>query len=161
MLRELARRGYAVVEEPGRRIVQEQLATGGTALPWVDAAAFARRALAVARADCTLPQSPDRWVFFDRGVIDAAAALQIITGAPAARFTGPVRMYHRKVFLTPPWPEIYCADTERRHGLEDAISEYDRLAELYPSLGYTSIILPKTTVAARADFVVQALAVHA
>jgi predicted ATPase len=51
LLEELAARGYAVVEEPGRRIVQEELAGNGAALPWVDAAAFARRAIAVALAD--------------------------------------------------------------------------------------------------------------
>ncbi len=34
LLAELARRGHAVVEEPGRRIVAQELARGGPALPW-------------------------------------------------------------------------------------------------------------------------------
>jgi predicted ATPase len=44
LLAELGRRGYAVVEEPGRRIVKNELEGEGSALPWVDETAFARRA---------------------------------------------------------------------------------------------------------------------
>ena len=51
LLAELGRRGYAVVEEPGRRIVKDALAGDGLALPWVDATAFLRRAVAMALAD--------------------------------------------------------------------------------------------------------------
>ena len=51
LLEALAERGHRVVEEPGRRIVAEELAGSGNALPWVDLAAFARRALAMARDD--------------------------------------------------------------------------------------------------------------
>jgi predicted ATPase len=51
LLGELARRGHAVVEEPGRRIVRDELERSGTALPWVDGVAFARRAIEMALAD--------------------------------------------------------------------------------------------------------------
>lgn len=165
LLAELARRGHAVVEEPGRRIVREELAGDGSALPWVDGAAFARRAIAMALADLALAgmsaaNSSERWVFFDRGLIDAAAALQHMTGEPALTSLGRERRYHRRVFLAPPWPEIYVTDAERRHGLEDALPEYERLLEVYPSLGYEPTILPKVGVATRADFVLAALAAN-
>jgi predicted ATPase len=62
------------------------------------------------------------------------------------------------VFLTPPWPEIYVTDPERRHGLDRALAEYCRLLEVYPSLGYEVSILPKIGVPERADFVLSALA---
>ena len=51
LLAELRRRGHATVDEPGRRIVKEESADGGTALPWIDLTAFARRAIEVALAD--------------------------------------------------------------------------------------------------------------
>jgi predicted ATPase len=50
---ELRRRGHAVVEEPGRRTVKEELGSGGSALPWADGVAFARRAIVMALADRT------------------------------------------------------------------------------------------------------------
>jgi hypothetical protein len=82
LIAELGKRGYGVVDEPGRRIVKEELARGGSALPWVDGVAFARRAIAIALADRAAAGSLDGWVFFDRGLIDAAAALEHMTGKP-------------------------------------------------------------------------------
>ena len=65
----------AVIEEPGRRIVQEQTRTGGQALPWLDMTAFLRGAIDLALNNhANAPRSNTQWVFFDRGLIDAAAA---------------------------------------------------------------------------------------
>ena len=157
LLAELGRRGHAVVEEPGRRIVKEELESGGRALPWVDGPAFARRAIAMALADRAAAEDRPGWVFFDRGLVDAAAALQHMTGEPALESLARPHPYHRLVFLTPPWPEIYGTDPERRHGLDAAMAEYERLLEAYPALGYEVVVLPKVSVAERADFVLGTL----
>lgn len=156
LLAELARRGHATVPEPGRRVVEHEQATGGGALPWRDMAAFARAALAMAIADReTAPANGP--VFFDRGVVDAAAALESATGAPVLAAAGRAHRYYGTVFLAPPWPEIYRGDAERRHGLAEAVAEYERLAVAYPALGYRVLELPKVAVAQRADWVLAAL----
>lgn len=157
LLAELARRGFSTVSEPGRRIVEEELRGEGKALPWVDLAAFARRAIDMASVDRRQAASEAGWVFFDRGLIDAAVALQHATCQPASVILSQYERYHSRVFLTPPWPEIYILDSERRHRLEDAISEYDRLLTAYDAFGYETIILPKVGVGARADFVMHCL----
>ena len=157
MIAELGRRGYAVVDEPGRRIVKEELARGGSALPWVDGVAFARRAMEIALADRAAAGSLDGWVFFDRGLIDAAAALEHMTGKPVLTALGQANRYHRRVFLAPPWPEIYETNPERRRGLDFALAEYSRLLETYPLLGYEVMILPKVGVSDRADLILNAL----
>ena len=72
LLAELARRGHRVVDEPGRRIVADEMDRGGSALPWVDPVAFARRAVDLARADREAVRGMSGWAFFDRGLIDAA-----------------------------------------------------------------------------------------
>jgi len=158
LLAELHRRGYAVVEEPGRRIVREEMAGEGAALPWVDPAAFARRAVAMALANL---ESADEqgWVFFDRGLVDAAAALEHATGEAVLRPLGRAHRYHRQVFMAPPWPEIYVNDSERPHGFEAARAEYDRLLAAYAALDYAVTILPKADIAARADFLLEELAI--
>src|SRR5215470_5862573 len=102
LLAELGRRGHAIVEEPGRRIVKEELKANGSALPWRDAAAFLRRAIAIALADLALARALDGWVFFDRGLIDAAAGLQHLTGEDALTTLGQSHRFHRRVFLAPP-----------------------------------------------------------
>ncbi len=162
LLAELQRRGHAVVEEPGRRIVQEETRTGGRALPWIDMAAFLRRAIDVALDDHGRIQrsSPPQWVFFDRGLIDAAAALQALTGEPVLTTLGQSHRYHSRVFLAPPWPEIYVQDGDRRHDMEAALTEFERLQHAYPASGYVVSLLPKVGVTERADFVLNTLAGH-
>lgn len=157
LIAELGRRGHAVVEEPGRRIVKEELASSGPVLPWVDRIAFARRAVTMALADRAAAFLLDGWVFFDRGLIDAAAALQHLTGEPALATLSQANRYHRCVFLAPPWPEIYRTDPERRHGMDMALAEYSRLLQTYPSLGYEVSILPKVGVEERCDFILRML----
>ena len=157
LLAELQARGHHVVEEPGRRIVKQELEGGGAALPWVDAAAFARRAIEMAHSDRRTALGWPGWVFFDRGLIDASSALQDLTGEPALQHLGAQHRYHRRVFLAPPWPEIYVTDTERRHGFEATLAEFERLERLYPTLNYEVIMLPKAPVRERADFVLAAI----
>ena len=155
----LRQRGEQVVSEPGRRIVEQELADEGRALPWVDGIAFARRAIEVALADLETVRgwNGDR-IFFDRGLIDAAAALQHLTGEPAIERLGRRYPFHPTVFLAPPWPEIFAGDAGRKHGFSDAVAEYDRLTRAYAQLGYQVFILPKVGVEKRADLLLAVLA---
>lgn len=159
LLAELQRRGHTVVEEPGRRIVQEEMRAGGHALPWVDMAAFLRRVIDTALKDhANASRSGTPLVFFDRSLIDAAAALQALANEPVLETLGQAYRYHPRVFLAPPWPEIYMRDEERRHDMDAALAEFERLQHAYPMLGYTISPLPKIGVAERADFVLETLA---
>jgi predicted ATPase len=90
LLAELQQYGFATIEEPGRRIVAEEIKRGGRALPWVDAVAFARRAIEVSLADRAVADASARWIFFDRGliIIDAVAALEHLTGEPVVKSLG-------------------------------------------------------------------------
>ena len=67
-------------------------------------------------------------------------------------------MYNPQVFMSPPWPEIYATDSERRHSFEDAVREYESLLRTYPSLGYEIVIIPKLPISERAAFVLRRLA---
>jgi predicted ATPase len=153
---ELARRGYAVVPEPGRRILAEERAGDGRALPWVDAAAFARRALAMSGAD---HEAARGLTFFDRGVVDAAVAFAATRGAAPTAVIARNR-YHW-LFLVPPWPEIYVNDADRRHSLEKALLDYERVRQAYIDADYVPVILPRDTVAARADSMLATLGIGA
>ncbi len=158
LLAELARRGHRIVEEPGRRIVADETARGGNALPWTDLEAFLRRAVEMSIADREAALGGNGLVFFDRGLIDAASALQALTGEPALRDLAGRHRYHRLVFIAPPWPGIFRADAERRHGYDAAVDEYERLMRDVPAVGYDAAELPRTTPAERADVVLAALA---
>jgi predicted ATPase len=114
--------------------------------------AFARRGVAMALEDRN--KAPDSsWVFFDRGLIDAASALHHVCGDGFLHELRQKHRYNPLVFLTPPWPEIYVTDGERQHDLSAAVEEYERLLRDYSYLGYETIILPKLSVPERADFI--------
>ncbi|MBU3077324.1 AAA family ATPase [Sphingomonas quercus] len=152
LLEELARRGHAVVAEPGRRIIAEERERNGDAFPWVDAAAFARRALAMSIAD---HEAARGLTFFDRGVVDASVAI-VATGGQRPAHIIATRRYDR-LFIAPPWPEIYVNDADRRHSLEKALRDYERVRDAYVDAGYDPVILPRDTVTARADFILATL----
>lgn len=152
LLAEMARRGWAVVEEPGRRVVDAERAAGGRALPWVDIAAFAHRCaeLAIADFDAAGPGV----TFFDRSLIDAVAGLERETGAapPALLEALETRRYAPTVVLAPPWPALFHTDDARRHGFEEAMFEYRHLLTRCPQAGYAVAHLPRGPVADRADW---------
>lgn len=155
LLKALERRGFATVPEPGRRIVAEELAGQGEALPWVDMRAFAVRAVEMAKSDLQDAQHADGMVFFDRGLIDAAVALAH-SGGPAIEETlGETQAYRTRVFVVPPWRDLFVNDPERRHDFEAAVQEHLRIVEALDALGYLRVELPKVSVRKRADIVLQ------
>ncbi|MDD7909367.1 AAA family ATPase [Pseudovibrio exalbescens] len=153
ILSALDRQGHATICEPGRRVVKDQVQNGGTALPWIDLAAFAREAMACCLRDYSAAARLSGPVFFDRSLIDAVTAFEHATGSTEYRAHAHMYRYAQTVFLAPPWPEIYKPDAERRHGLEDAKAEFVRLEHAYQAFGYSTVLIPKAPVAARVNFI--------
>ena len=159
LLAELEQRGYRVFAEPGRRVIQEEMLASGQAVPWLDMASFLQQAIEMSKNDyLSAPVEGNKWVFFDRGLIDISAALEELTDKPQLAVLREHYRYHPTVFLTPPRPEIYVQDAERRHDINAAQIEFERLERTYPALGYKVLLLPKTGVKERADFVLETLA---
>jgi predicted ATPase len=61
-------------------------------------------AIEVSLADWATAEAGARWVFFDRGLIDAAAALEHLTGEPVVQSLGVVYRYNQRLFGAP-WLE--------------------------------------------------------
>lgn len=158
LLAALAAQGIHTVEEPGRRIVAAALAGDGAGLPWSDPTGFARRALDLSLRDwdhaLTLPGP----VVFDRGLIDAVAAFEHLTGTLPPEAAGLSARYAETVLMLPPWPEIYRQDRERRHTFAEAEAEYARLLAFLPRFGYRPVILPRVPVAERTKLAIRLVA---
>ncbi|WP_315923791.1 AAA family ATPase [Mesorhizobium sp. SP-1A] len=148
--------GFATMPEAGRAIIRDQMAVGGPALPWNDPALFAELMLAWELRSHQEAASRGGPVFFDRGVPDVAGYLKL-TGLPvpshveaaARRFR-----YNRKVFMLPPWPQIFRQDDERRQDFDEAARTHAAMAETYAGLGYDLVEVPRASVAERMRFVV-------
>ncbi|MEP5760372.1 MAG: AAA family ATPase [Litoreibacter sp.] len=158
LLDALSSRGYNTISEPGRRIIAAENVGSGENLPWVNMKAFARCALDMARSDYRSASRMAERVFFDRGMIDAAVALQDAGGKSYRETLGQRLHYSKTVFLAPPWPELFVEDEERRHGFKSASEEYHRLEFALGNLGYRTCILPKVSVEDRVMFVLDQLA---
>ena len=155
----LAARGYATAPEAGRNIIQDQSAVGGSALPWDNKALFAELMLAWELRSHRAAARQDGPVFFDRGVPDTLAYLKLCglpTPAHMQKAAEHFR-YNRRVFIAPPWPEIFTQDAERKQDIEEAQRTYDALADTYPRYGYQLITLPHASVEERLAFIVQRL----
>ncbi len=160
LLSELSRRGHMVYPEPGRQIVKEQLSVGGDGLPWQNATRFVELCVSRAMHFYISAKQYEKPVFFDRSMIDNITGMERL-GMPMPEYLPRVMeryRYAKRVFMAPPWPEIYARDAVRRHSLEDAEQEFYWLEQAYKAYGYDVILIPKMPVGARADFVERELA---
>lgn len=151
----LAAQGFTCMPEAGRAIIQQQVATGGTALPWSDPVAFAELMLESDIRSYHAAQKVDGSVIFDRGIPDALGYLRLIGLPPPPHLEEAARMYryHRRVFIAPPWPKIFGHDAERKQSLAEAEATCQSMVTVYSSLGYELVPLPLTTVSQRVTFV--------
>ncbi len=155
LLAALRRAGCAVVPEASRALIQEQVALGSGLVPWLDLGGFAElaRARMVAQHAAASPHAGP--VFFDRGLPDLLAYLEV-AGQPvpaATRAAVAAHRYQNPVFLAPPWPGIYVNDAERWQTFAEAEALYHALRRTYQALGYRVLDLPKTSVTERVAFV--------
>jgi predicted ATPase len=162
LLDALAARGFRIAPEPGRQIVRDQLACGGDGLPWQNAQRFMELCAARAMADLAKYERSRRPVFFDRGIIDAACGIERsgLVWPHGLRDALATRPYEATVFVSPPWPELFSTDAERRHSFADAVVEYAALVPFYRAHGYELMYLAQAPVDARVEFVLETVGVR-
>jgi predicted ATPase len=155
LIEALASAGYAASHEAGRRIILEQQAANGRALPWVDPLRFAEAMLAHDIAAYEALRSAPGPVFFDRGIPDTIGYLRLEgLAVPSAMIEATRTMrYNTRVFICSPWPEIYAPDSERKQTAEIAARTYQAMAAVYPEFGYELVEVPRASVEERVRFV--------
>ena len=157
LLDALERAGYARSLEAGRGVIQDQVLIDGRALPWDDRVLFSELMLSWEMRSYHVAQNSAGLVFFDRGVVDVLGYLRLIDKqAPEyMRKAAEQFRYNRRVFIAPPWKEIFQQDKERKQDYDEAVRTYDALATTYAEYGYELIELPCVSVEERTRFVLQ------
>lgn len=153
--------GYDHVPEVARQIIREQAEQDGDALPWKDTRKYRdlmlRRSvdayLSVQRGQTEKP------LLFDRGIPDTLAYsfLEHIPVSEQLKTEVFSYRYHPKVFMFPPWEEIYQTDGERKQDFEEALKTYEVMTTTYTKLDYELVVLPKTNVEERVKFILNHL----
>ena len=159
LIEALEARGYATTEEAGRGVIREQMQGGGNGLPWLDRERFAGLMFDWELRSYRQAERQDGPVIFDRGLPDTIGYLRLEgLEVPAWMEEEALRLrYNRRVFIAPPWKEIFGVDEERRQSWEVAVRTYETMVGTYSDLGYALVELPCTTVERRADFVIAAV----
>lgn len=155
LLNALAKAGFPTAEETGRAIIKDQIAISGRALPWVDPMLYAETMLSWEIGSYRKCVGRKELCFFDRGIPDVIGYLRLL-GLPVPvhmRNAAAMFRYHRRVFIAPPWPEIFTQDEERKQTVEEAVRTYKALAATYAELDYDLIEIPRCTVGARRNFI--------
>lgn len=99
-------------------------------------------------------------VFIDRGLPDVLAYMKYIGDDYPKSFDQVCKSYkYSKVFLLPPWKEIYITDEERYENYEEAVQIHNHLEETYSAYGYNLIEIPKDSVENRVAFVTEQISI--
>jgi predicted ATPase len=157
VLQELSIRGFRFAPEIARQIIQEQVQSGGTALPWGNREAYTLLMLERS-VESYLAYTPAMCpTFSDRGIPDTLCYARLIGLANQKPILDACRQfrYAPVVFLAPPWKEIYETDSERKQDFAEAEATFEQMAQVYRECGYFVSELPKTEPAARADFILR------
>jgi predicted ATPase len=153
LLESLATKGYNYIPETARQIIKERLSKGLTPRP--DATIFAQEIFDQDWKNFISNADLSSLLFFDRSFMDSACMLfdSEVDSYDIIRNTPLANRYNNKVFMTPPWQEIYRNDSERDQSYEQSIEVYQRLEKWYREHDYDIVVLPKETVENRVKFI--------
>ncbi len=158
LLLALQARGYTIVSDSARAIIQDRRRRGLSPRPNVDE--FVHETLRMDIENFVHHAATPGHVFFDRSVLDALCGLDRVTplNQSELRMWLSKYQYCSKVFVLPPWKAIYVNDAERDHTFEHAEWVNSITQEWYRRCRYQLIEVPKVSVAERCTYVLQALA---
>lgn len=120
LLLALQARGYPIVGDSARAIIQDRVARGLSPRP--DADEFVEETLRRDIESFERHAATAGFVFFDRGVLDALCSLDRRAPMSERELSAWLSKdrYCSKAFLLPPWKAIYVNDAERDHPFEHA-----------------------------------------
>lgn len=157
LLDALSSNGYKTIPETARAIIREETETDGESLPWKNKPLYTDRMIAASILDynrATASQS-NEVCFFDRGILDAVCYADMIGYVLSTETMEKVLNcpYNPKVFILPPWKEIYQTDNERKQDWQEAEHTYFQMKSTYEKYGYEVITVPIGNINERKEFV--------
>ncbi len=160
LIHALKKRGFACFEEVARQIIQEQVSILGDAVPWKNMTRFKEMMLLRSIENYKLAMDDAKKItFFDRDILDLIAYDRLTKTEISQDLQNAFQnfLYNKRIFIAPPWKEIYCNDMERKQTYEEAVEIYHNLVEVYSEYGRELIELPKTSVENRVEFIIKFL----
>lgn len=151
LLTELGRRGWRVVPETARKLLQQP---GGMELRAEDPLGFAH-AMLHGQIAAFGDVNPGESAIFDRGLCDIVAFLRI-GGQDVPREIDRACLdlrFDHPVLHAPAWKDIYRADSERIQSWDEALESDRQNLRAWRDYGYEPLTLPLLPVEQRADWI--------
>lgn len=157
VINELKRCGYAIQEEKGRVLIEQEMAKGKTlAEVRVDSIEF-EMAWIKLQMESEAKLDRDKLTFLDRGIIDTLAYFKFYNWAVSKEVKKMCKQatYNQKVFL---FDQLIFEYDGRRVESADEASQLGKLfGEVYSNLGYKIIKVPVLSVEKRVNFILNAI----
>ncbi|CAG8999028.1 MAG: hypothetical protein CENE_00992 [Candidatus Celerinatantimonas neptuna] len=150
---------FPCANEVGRKIIQRQVQTKGTAVPWYNKSAFRDAMIREEKKNYDTYKNREEFVFFDRSIIDIwgyTMLEQLDISDNLLKYCRELT-YCKTVFIFPPWKAIYTNDSERKQNFSEAATTYHEMISAYKKFGYTLTVIPKGSVNERVDFILEKL----
>lgn len=146
IIQELSRKGYPCKPEISREIIAHQIAINGNITPWQDLEQFSE--IVLEKRITQHRETTSSTEFFDRSIIDVFAYLrhgEIEVKSEWKEIPNKYR-YFNKVFMAPPWEDIYQKDNERKEDFTTSMTIHELMKKTYKDYGYQVFELPKTNI---------------
>ena len=157
LINNLKNRGYNCKEEVSREIIKKAKKRGIDQIfldspIWFSEKLLTQRIKQFKEAEKNI----DQYVFFDRGIPDIVAYLDYIKCNYSNIFIKESYKYrYDKVFVLPPWKEIYIRDNERYETFDQAVEINKFLVKWYTKFDYEIKSIPKLSIENRIDFILE------
>lgn len=100
----------------------------------------------------------EKLIFFDRGIPDVHSYMNFLkTDYPDTYLEKSDCHRYTKVFLMPPWEEIYISDNERYESYEESLQIYSYIRKAYLDLGYQVTEVPHGSIIERTEFILNSI----
>ncbi|MDP3313069.1 ATP-binding protein [Lutibacter sp.] len=156
---ELIKRNYSCMTEISRKVTLEARKNGMEQLFLTKPLLFSELLLE-GRVNQYLEAQKieSNFIFFDRGIPDVHAYMNYISIDYPSMYIEKSTLYrYDKIFLMPPWEEIYISDDERYENFEQALAIHNHLERTYKNLNYAIIEVPTGNINVRTDFILNHL----
>lgn len=159
LIEKLVENGYVCYPEVSREVIREAQKQGIEQLFLENPLLFSELLLEGRKKQFESAKNEDSSVvFLDRGIPDVLAYMHYIGDSYPSFFDEACKNYtYTKVFILPPWQEIYVSDSERYESYEQALLIQNHLVETYEKYGYNLIEVPKDTPQKRMEFILNSL----
>ena len=157
IIRELESKGEKCFHEISRDVILEAKKEGIDQLFLEDPILFSKKLLEGRIKQFQVAEDVDSQpIFLDRGIPDVVAYMDYLGTEYSEEFTQPCEQFkYHKIFLLPPWQEIYLSDNERYENFQQATKISAYLYDTYKKYGYQPIEVPKLSIKERADFILK------